>query len=144
MKTLIIYETQAGTTQYVATLIQQELLGLGQEAELHQVSVDGSPNLDAYQTVIFGAPTYGHGNVDFKMADFLATFKPDLAGKNVAVFGLGESSYDVFCAAADILNQWVQTHGAKPLVSPLKIDGYPADIPVLKKWVAEFMAAASL
>jgi flavodoxin I len=135
MTFLILYETQAGTTQFVASLLQKHLQALGHQITLHQVSVDGQPDLGQYQGLIVGAPTYHHGQIDFNMANFLEEFKPNLNQKTVGAFGLGDSMYDEYCTSADVLQEWLKSRGGKPKVQPLKIDGYPDDENVLQKWV---------
>jgi flavodoxin len=140
MKILILFETEAGTTQFVATLIKKHLNEHGQEADLHQASLDGLPKLEKYDGLIMGAPTYHHGQLPQHMADFLADFKPDLHKKLVAAYGLGDSMYPEYCTAADLLQDWLKSRGGVPTTEPLKIDGYPDDLEGLNRWVERTFA----
>jgi flavodoxin len=84
--------------------------------------------------LILGASTWdndirGHnkeGQLQDQMADFLTQIKHiNLAGRPMAVFGLGDSSYQYFCAAAVQLQKFVTEAGGKLVGEPLYIDGKP-------------------
>ncbi len=136
MKIKIIFETQTGTTQYVAEVMQKGLTAMGHQVDLHSVRYDGAePHLENYDVVLFGAPTYEDGKIETTMRVFLTRFTPDLSKHKVAVFGLGNSMYPQFCIAADVLKEWVeQNHGV--LITPLlRIDGFPDDLGPIQEWV---------
>ena len=136
MNILIVYETQNGTTQYVAEIIQKQLQELGHQATLHSVRINGmDPPLANYDAVLFGAPTYEDGKLENTMRVYTAKSSPDFSQKKVAVFGLGNSFYPQFCTAATLLAEWVQKNKGTVLVDPLKIDGFPDNLEPIQTWV---------
>jgi flavodoxin I len=142
MNIKIIFETQTGTTQYVAETIQKQLTAAGHQVLLHSVKYDGpQPALEGVDAVIFGAPTYDDGMLEKTMREFIRQYSPDLSTKKIAVFGLGNSTYPQFCVAADMLNQWVRTKGGQPLLAPLKVDGFPDDLTPITTWVQQLLPA---
>jgi flavodoxin I len=139
MKIKIIFDTQTGTTQYVAELMQKKLISLGHQADLHSIRVNGdSPSLDGYEAVLFGAPTYEDGKLETSMRVFITKFSADLSSYKVAVFGLGNSSYPQFCTSAKILEDFVIKNNGKPTQPALKIDGFPDDTKSIEEWVTTF------
>ncbi len=144
MKILIVFETQNGTTQYVAEVMQQTFQEKGHEATLHSVRNQGmTPNFADYEVVLFGAPTYEDGKLENTMRVFTAKSSPDLSTKKVAVFGLGSSIYPQFCFSAQILADWVTKNKGSLVVEPLKIDGFPDDMTSIQNWVGEIVAKLS-
>lgn len=122
----IIFETQNGSTQYVAEVMQSQLQKLGHQVHLHSVKYQGNePSLEGMDVVIFGAPTYDDGKLEKKMLEFITAFNPDFTQQKVAVFGLGNRTYPQFCVAADILEDWVKKNGGQLLVETLRVDGFP-------------------
>jgi flavodoxin I len=143
MKLKIIYETETGTTQYVAEEMQKHLKALGHEADLHSVRVQGfTPDITGYDAVLFGAPTYEDGQLERTMKVFITRTKWDLSKHIVGVFGLGNSSYPQFCVAADVLEEWVKQNQGKVTGQILRIDGFPEDIRPILAWVEQVAGAA--
>ena len=139
MKVKIIYETQTGTTQYVAEEMKKQFQKLGHEAVLHSVRYDGpNPEVEGFDALLFGAPTYEDGKLETTMRVFIARFSADLSKYKVAVFGLGNSSYPQFCTSAKILEEWVVSNKGTVAIPALKIDGFPDDLQPIQKWVDQF------
>lgn len=135
MNVLIVYETQTGTTQYVAELIQAQLVKLGHQVDLHSIRYQGSqPEFAKYQVVIMGAPTYDDGKLEQGMRVFITRCKEDFSNHQVATFGLGNSSYPQFCIAADILEAWMVEHHGSLIVPTLRVDGFPDDTQPIESW----------
>ncbi len=90
MKILITYATTTGNTEYVARVISYALKS--HEVEVKNVR-DVSPNDFAdYDLLIFGTPTWGNGNMHKDWGEFAEKLLgKSLKGKNVALFGLGDS-----------------------------------------------------
>jgi flavodoxin I len=138
MKAIIIYETLTGTTQYVAEVMKDELVATGFTVDLHSVRYQGHQlNLKDYDLILFGAPTYEDGKLEQGMRVFIARTKEDFSQYNIAVFGLGNSTYPHFCASADILEEWVKKNNGTPLVPTLRIDGFPDDLTPITQWISE-------
>lgn len=136
MKVIVIYETLTGTTQYVAEIMRDTLAELGHTTDLHSVRYQGpEPEIQEYDVVLFGAPTYEDGKLEQGMRVFIARCKEDLSQKKVAVFGLGNSTYPQFCVSAKILEEWVVKQQGSPLIPTLKVDGFPDDVSPITNWV---------
>lgn len=142
MKIKLIFETQTGTTQYVAETIQQQLTAKGHQVDLHSVRASGyQPVLDGYQAVILGAPTYDDGKLETAMKVLTTRYTADLSKYKVAVFGLGNSSYPIFCAAAPLLEEWVKKNNGTVVIPSLKVDGFPDNLAPITQWVDQLHAA---
>jgi flavodoxin len=139
MKIKIIYETQTGTTQYVAEVMQKKFATLGHQADLHSVRYNGStPELEGYDAVLFGAPTYEDGKLETAMRVFITRFSTDLSKYKVAVFGLGNTTFPQFCVSAKILEEWVVQNKGVPSIPALKVDGFPDNVKPIEEWVEHF------
>ncbi len=138
MKILIVYETLTGTTQYVTEVMQAKLIELGHQVDLHSVRYQGQqPELSNYQVLLFGAPTYEDGKLEQGMRVFIAKCKENLSGYKVAVFGLGNSTYPLFCKSADILEEWVTQQQGRVVTPTLRIDGFPDDLSPIESWIVQ-------
>ncbi len=136
MNIKIIYETQNGTTQYVAEVIQKQLREAGHETILHSVKYDGmQPSLEGIDLVLFGGPTYDDGKLEKTLREFIDVYSPDLSRHKVAVFGLGNKTYPQFCVAADILEEWVKSKGGRLVVESLRVDGFPDHLEKISEYV---------
>lgn len=138
----IIYETQTGTTQYVAELAEKELQNAGHQVQMHSILKSGmTPDFSGVDVVILGAPTYDDGFLETHMRDFVETFSVDLAPYKVAVFALGARSYPQFCKAAYYLEEWISKNNGKVIVPTLQIDGFPDDTKQIEEWTKSVLAA---
>ena len=88
MKTVIVYGSMTGATETVAQNLATELHGEAFSA----VHVDAK-TLEGCDLLILGASTWGMGELQDDMADFLPDFsKLDVSIPFGAVFGLGDQS----------------------------------------------------
>jgi len=141
MKIKIIYETETGTTQYVAEVMQKKLMSLGHMVEVHSIHFQGmEPHINDYDVLLFGSPTYEEGRLENSMQEFINQFNGELSHRKNAVFGLGSRSYTFFCNSVNILEEWVQKRGGTLLLPSLRIDGFPEDLTQIEKWVSELNA----
>lgn len=142
MRIKIIFETQTGTTKYVAEVVQRELQAAGHEVVLHSLLGQGlTPNLDDVDVLLFGAPTYDDGYLEKNMREWIKTQHPDFSQRKVAIFGLGNRTYPQFCIAADVLEAWVKENHGQPIVETLRVDHFPDDLKPIEEWSAKFIAA---
>ncbi len=126
-KTLIIYGSTMGNTEQVAQLIAQTL---DQEVEVVNVTDVTLDAIKAADRVLLGSSTWGDGELQDDFEAFIDQIKaPLLEGKDVAIFGCGDSlSYpDEFCSATDILKEKAQDAGATIISDNLRVDGEPDD-----------------
>lgn len=112
MKTGIFYATSTGTTREIADRIARAL-GVA-DTDVHDVADTAPSVLGDYDTIIIGSPTYGAGELQDDMYDFLDGAEAlDLSGKTVAVFGCGdESMSSTFCNAVGIIYNRLKATGA--------------------------------
>lgn len=137
MKVLLLYATNSGNTYYTAQRIAEVLKEQKVDVDVRSVG-DVTPDiLNQFDTVILGSCTwnrhtatakYEEGQLQDQMQGFvdaLSTGRKKFPNKKFAVFGLGDSDYMKFCAAADHLEQFVKDVGGKKIGETLRIDSFP-------------------
>lgn len=120
-KTGIFYGTSSGNTEDVAARIKNEL---GEDAELFDVGSASAQDVMNYNNIIFGASTWGAGDIQDDFETFLDNLQDvDLTGKNIAIFGLGDSaSYsDTF---ANAIGHIYEVVGKYNVVGGVSADDY--------------------
>ena len=141
MNVLIIYETQTGTTEFVANAMAEYLQTKQHQVTVHSVRQKGTqPVLDGIDLILFGSPTYDYGTLEHYMQEFVESFSADLSKHKFAVFSLGNSSFPMFCASAEILEEWVKKNNGAVAIPSLKIDGYPAGFEEIGAWLDQLIA----
>jgi flavodoxin I len=124
VKVLVIYGTTVGNTERLAEKIVTELKSYEVETTLKNVTDANVGELSEYDVILLGSSTWGDGELQDDFADFYSKLEGmDFKGKKAAVFGPGDSSYDQFCKAVNILEECLKKCGAKLLLDGLKIDG---------------------
>jgi len=141
-KTLIVYGSSTGNTESVSDDIAKILEKNGHNVDIQSasdVSVDGLAA--SYDAVFLGCSTWGDDEIELQ-DDFIPIFddldKAGLKDKKVAVFGCGDSSYEFFCGAVDVIEEKSEQLGAIMLGDTLKIDGDP-DVDEIKAWTETIM-----
>jgi len=141
-KTLIVFGSTTGNTEDVSDDIAKILEKEGHDVDIQNaedVSVDGLAK--GYDAVFLGCSTWGDDEIELQ-DDFIPIFddldKVGLSGKKVAVFGCGDSSYEHFCGAVDVIEKKSEDLGAVLLGDPLKIDGDP-DGDEVATWVGSIL-----
>ena len=120
--TLITGSTLGGA-EYVADHLADLL-----EQEGHQTDIINRADLAELAldtTWLVVCSTHGAGEFPDNIQPFvqqLSEQRPDLSQLKYAVIGLGDSSYDTFCAAAKNLEQLLGSLGATRLAERLDID----------------------
>jgi flavodoxin I len=85
----IFYGSSTGNTEEVAEKLQSLLKP--ETADLHNVDSADEKDIAKYECLILGTPTWGIGDMQDDMEDFLEILKKaDLKDKRVALFGLGD------------------------------------------------------
>lgn len=109
----IFYGSTTGTTAAVARKIAAAL-GVA-EADVHNVADSAPADVAPYDLIVLGASTWGSGDVEDEMADFLHGLDVlDLTGKEIAVFGCGdETMANTFCNAVGTIYEQVSRTGAR-------------------------------
>jgi len=87
MGTAIFYASSTGNTQMIAKEISKQL----GDIPLFDVADEGVSQLDKYNKVILGLPTWGDGELQDDWDDVWNELKDiDFSNKTVALFGLGD------------------------------------------------------
>lgn len=148
MKSLLIYATNSGSTLEVSNNIVSAFAQKGLEIILKDAREVEPSELNDYDLIIFGSPTWGEGDPH---DSFLALFdkfgENPLPKKKYAVFGLGDSSYSHFCGAADHLEEFIKKHQGELVVYTLKINNYyfnqAEELPNLEEWTQKLTSLSS-
>jgi flavodoxin I len=142
VKALIVYGSTTGNTEAVAEQIGKFFQGSGIDVTVKNVTATKVEELGAgFDLTMLGSSTWGADDIEFQ-EDFAPFFdeldSAALKGKKVAIFGCGDSSYEHFCGAVDLLEEKMLNLGANLLNEPLRIDGDPEDAaPEILSWITE-------
>ena len=114
----VIYGSTTGMTEAVAAKIADAL-----GAQVFNVNADDATAFDA-ELLVLGSSTWGIGDLQDDWAARLDQVKGSFSGKNVAVFGLGDSQgfADSFCVAAETIANAAKDAGATLVGEVLKLD----------------------
>lgn len=118
MKANVIYGSTTGMTEAVAGKIATAL-----DASVANVATADAGAFDA-DLVVLGSSTWGIGELQDDWAARLDELKGFLAGRKVAVFGLGDSLgfADSYCVAAETIADAAKEAGAALVGDVLKLD----------------------
>jgi flavodoxin short chain len=127
---LIIYGSLTGNTEGVANKIQSLMAEKGKEVTIKNAGECGVADLTGPEPIlILASSTWDDGLLQADFADFLeriASEKPNLSAKKMAFFGCGDSNYNKFCGAIDILeSEFTGPMAGQKIVESLRIDGFP-------------------
>jgi flavodoxin I len=126
-KIIIVYASLTGNTEEMAELIAEGVRSAGAVADLKMVEDCNAVRLLEYDACLLGAYTWGDGELPDEFADFVDEMKElNLAGIRAAVFGSGDTSYRLYCAAVDELEQRLREFGAVIVQPPLKVEYGPS------------------
>lgn len=142
-KVLIVYGTGSGNTQLVVDAIAEGLVESGLEVkalrgeQVLKKDAELREELLSYSLVLLACSTWNVGQLQDYYAPFVKELgKLQLPQHKFAVVGLGDSkNYDIFCGAADILQQTVEQVGGQLIAPTLRVDGPPhAKLVEFKQW----------
>lgn len=145
-KALIVYGSTTGNTEITATRIEEIMQENGVEVTVRNViDADVKELGNGYDITLLGVSTWGDDSIEFQ-EDFEPFYErldeAAIAGKKVALFGCGDSSYEYFCGAVDELETRMQGLEADIVNTPLRIDGSPDDSDAeIVQWAREVSGA---
>ncbi len=124
-KKVILYGSLTGNTQMTAMSLADKL---GCEC----VGFDDVTQeiIDKYNVFIIGVSTWGEGEFNPATEDWVAKLNAGsikFENKEVALFGMGDSSYQIFCGAVDRLAEILALKNNKRTGEIHKIDGFLDD-----------------
>jgi len=106
MKTLVLIASNTGNTKTFLDYITRNTKG-----EL-VICDDFSSTFENYSKIILGSYTWSDGKIPKKMKDHLINNHLQLDGKEVFIFGSGNSIYPHFCRAVESLKKICEDSGA--------------------------------
>lgn len=125
LKPIIVYGTETGNSKKVASQI---LAGFKKE-KIQAKTVDvfqfDVSKLEKENLVLFIMSTQGEGEFPQNAVNFydqLVASTKDLSHLSFAVFGLGDTSYPLFCQAAILLDKALEEKNAKRILPLVKAD----------------------
>ncbi|AKG35336.1 flavodoxin [Paenibacillus durus] len=125
-KILVVYASLTGNTEEIAELIAEGIRQSGGETIMKSVTDCSAFDIASYDGAVLGAYTWGDGEVPDEFLDFYEELDEiDLAGRKAAVFGSGDSGYDVYCGAVDLIEEKLKERGAVVVQTSLKIEYGP-------------------
>ncbi|UDG79098.1 Flavodoxin [Candidatus Ecksteinia adelgidicola] len=124
----IFFGSDTGNTENVANLIQQTLNTQfnHQVSEIYDISKSNKKNLESFDILLLGIPTWYYGEAQCDWDDFFPTLKTiNFNKKKVALFGCGdqEDYSEYFCDALGILRDIIKPLGAT-IIGNWPIKGY--------------------
>lgn len=122
-KIAILYGTVAGNIEAVARKINDQLIEMADLIDIACVTIE---DLNKYDFLFLGTPTYGMGGLQNDWKTFLPELKKaDLSIKTVALFGLGDSvcNPNTFVNGMGVIFQVLKNSGCR-IVGSCSTDGY--------------------
>lgn len=144
VKPLIVYGTETGNAKKVGTQLLANLKKEKTQAKLTDVFQLDINKLKKEKVALFIVSTQGDGEFPINANEFYETLKAstiDLSELQFAVFGLGDSSYPLFCQAGILLDEVLEQKGAKRLLPLVKADVDYADL--VTRWESDIKKALS-
>ncbi|MCG2612357.1 flavodoxin domain-containing protein [Flavobacterium sp. SM15] len=125
VKPLIVYGTETGNAKKVATQLLANFKKDKIQAKTTDIFQFDVAKLEKETLVLFIVSTQGEGEFPQNAIGFYEKLKAtdtNLNKLNFAVFGLGDSSYPLFCNAGVLLDEVLEQKGAKRLIPLVKAD----------------------
>lgn len=142
---LVLYASQTGSAEALAIALTQRLRDSGITADC--TAMDGlSPQaLHRWGTVIFVSSTFGDGEAPDNGREFWLALSqadmPRLEALRYAVLGIGDRSFDTFCAHGRRLDQRLRDLGANTLLPCLESEAIDSDSIV--SWQSKLLGLCS-
>ena len=138
-KILIVYGSTTGNTAAVAEALGEQFRQAGHEVEVADAANVTPAGLCAGRdAVLFGCSAWGTDDIELQ-TDFEPLFEAfdsiGAKGVRVACFATGDSSFEHFCGAVDLIEARLAELGAVQILEGLKLDG---DLGANQKEVAEW------
>lgn len=123
---LVLYGTQSGNAEWVAVQVQRLAAPRGLVCRVADMDEVDIADIAAARKILIVVSTYGEGDMPDNAADLwravASNDAPRLDGVEVAVCGLGDSSYDGFCQTAINLDTRLAELGARRVVARAECD----------------------
>jgi len=125
---LIIYASTSGNAQLVAEAISDGILENSDTFSLQKAELSSPIEINNYDATILVSSTWNVGLLNDNIVKFYKEMiKMKFTNKIIEIVGLGDSKhYDIFCGAADILQEALFQIEGRQIMPTLKIDGQVA------------------
>ena len=146
MKVLIVYGSTTGNTAGIAEALGERIGRAGHEVTVLNAADAVADGLcDGYDAVLFGCSAWGTDDVELQ-DDFQTLFENfdaiGVGGKKAACFASGDSSFEHFCGAVDVLENRLSGLGAVIMEEGLKVEGdYAGSRDEVDGWCDRIIAA---
>lgn len=128
MNTIVIYASMSGTTEQMARIIADELMKVGDSVVVKDAIESYAEELESYDRILIGSYTWGDGDLsDEILAFYEELINTNLTGKVAASFGPGDSNYEHFGKAVEILQEALEKQGCHIIAKGLKVDTWLED-----------------
>ncbi|UTR13305.1 flavodoxin [Salipaludibacillus sp. LMS25] len=141
-KVLLVFASMTGNTEEMADIIEKGLTNAGLEVDKQDVMDTEASEMADYSYIILGAFTWGDGELPDDFLDFHEEMEEmDLSGKSFAIFGSGDTAYEVYCGAVTILEDTVKERGGQIVTDSLKVELFPDDEDICLDFANKFAQA---
>lgn len=125
---ILVFASMTGNTEEIAQLVGKGVQEAGVNLTMRELPAGEPEELEQYDGILLGSYTYGDGELADEFLDFYVEMDSlNLNGKIATVFGSGDTAYEQFCVAVDILSDKLQELGATIVQEGLKIELAPED-----------------
>lgn len=118
-KSCVIYYSAKGNTKAIVNVFGNS------GYDVYKVSEINTIDFNQYSTVIIATSTWGRGEPP-KQFYVARSVLMKLYGKRIGLFGSGNSHYEYFCGALDLLQQMLEVKNE--IIFKYKYEGYPKQV----------------
>lgn len=140
---IMVFASMTGNTEEMANAIAEGIRESGKELEINDIiEIPTASKLEAFDGILLGSYTWGEGDLPDEFLDIYEEMEEiDLSGKKAVVFGSGDTVYDQYGGAVDILIEKLKERGAEVVLEGLKVNTNPSpdDIQNCKEFGREFV-----
>src|SRR5699024_8649813 len=125
---LLMYASMTGNTELMAEIIVEYIEKRGVNIDTRTFHFDpiDVEGLADYDAMLIGTHTWYDGDLSYEVEDFYEELDDvDISGMLCGVFGSGDSFYDSYGGAVDIMWKHLQELGATLVPQRLKVDLQP-------------------
>ena len=146
MKVLIVYGSETGNTESLAEALGEQISGAGHEVKVLSAADASAEGLcTGYDAALFGCSAWGTDEVELQ-GDFNTLFEEfdsiDVKGKKAACFASGDSSFEHYCGAVDVIEDKLNSLGAVLMEEGLRVEGdYSGNKDDVDAWGQKIIAA---
>ena len=140
MSIVILYGSEMGTTEDLASQAQSALQGAGLEVEVKGMEDMTAGELASTSCALIMTSTWGDGEPPSNAEELYEALSEggDFSGLSYAVFGIGSTSFEHFCKAAQDFDSFLSAGGATRISDTVLCDDdYDEKLPV---WIEEITA----